>query len=83
MDEKPQVSTTSRFDQCNAVKSSRLPRSRRASAVRGNPPTFVTIKMPGGFVPEIDRNYCVCVLWCGIMHCMIKVFLYGKNIDSF
>ena len=32
-----QGSTTSRFDQCNAVKSSRLPHSRRASAVRGNP----------------------------------------------
>ena len=30
-------STTSRFDQCNAGKSSRLPRSRRASVVRGNP----------------------------------------------
>lgn len=30
-------STTSRFDQCNAVKSSRLPRSRHKSVVRGNP----------------------------------------------
>ena len=29
-------STTSRFDQCNAVKSSRLPRSRCVCIVRGN-----------------------------------------------
>ena len=35
-DENP-CSTTSRFDQCNAVKSSRLPRSRCVSIVRGNP----------------------------------------------
>ena len=51
-----QGSTTSRFDQCNAVKSSRLPHSRRASAVRGNPcvPTKKTRGFPRFFVYFTD-----------------------------
>ena len=60
-------STTSRFDQCNAVKSSRLPRSRRICAVRGNtssPPGIIfSVYDSEDDIPEIPVHpNCRCTI---------------------